>query len=70
MADTYEIVSTAPKTRADPGGQWSNVVAVVFQTKPSGQVGIVDIPETAFTPAEVDRIVAPLAANIEAVKNL
>jgi hypothetical protein len=70
MADTFEVLSTAPKTRVEPGGQYVNVVTVVFRTKPSYQVGVVDIPESAFTPDEVTRIVEPAAANLEAIKNL
>jgi hypothetical protein len=70
MADTFEVLSTAPKTRVEPGGQYTNVVTVVFRTKPSGQVGVIDIPEVAFTPGEVAKVVGPAAANLEAVKNL
>lgn len=70
MAATYDIVSQSPRVRSEVGGQFSNVIQVTFRTKPSNQPGMVDIPETMFTPDEVDRVVGLAAANIEAVQAL
>lgn len=70
MAETYEIVTVAPRTRSEPGGQFVNVQSVTFKTKPSGLTGMVDIPAQVFSATEVDRIVVPLARELEAVKNL
>lgn len=70
MAETYDIVSLQPRTRAVPGGTFQNVVTVTFVTKPNGITGMVDIPEQAFSTEEVDKVVTPKAAILEAVKNL
>ena len=70
MAATFEITSITPTQRADPGQGFVNVKRITFKTKPAGVVGTVDIPESAFTVEEVDKIVAAEAALLESVKNL
>lgn len=70
MAATYDIVSQTPRTRSGVAGQFSQVVEVTFRTKPSNQPGMVDIPATAYTPDEVDRIVSRQAELIETVQAL
>lgn len=70
MAATYEIVTQVPRTRIDPGGTPTQTVLVTFRTKPSAQVGQVDVPMSAYTIDEVDRLVTAKAALIEAVQGL
>lgn len=70
MADTYEIVNIAPRTRGAAGGIFVKTYEVTFTTKPSGLTGQVDIPADTFGPDEVDAAVRPIAATIEAVKHL
>lgn len=70
MADTYKIETQRPATRAQLGGGFANVIEVVFTTKPSGIEGKVDVPATAFSPAEVDALVKSAAVVIEAVQAL
>lgn len=70
MAATYEIVSQTPRTRAEGGSTFTQVVVVQFRTKPSGQIGSVEIPAQVFTPDEVDRLVSARAELIEAVQAL
>jgi len=70
MADSYVITNTTPRTRSAPGGQFTKVQEVTFQALPSKQYGQVDIPLDDFTPDNVAAVVAPLAANLNAVKNL
>lgn len=70
MADTYEIVNQKPRSRSEPGGLIQNVVAITFKTKPSGVVGIVDVPETVYSADEVDKIISAKAALLETVQNL
>jgi hypothetical protein len=70
MADTYTIVSQTPMMTDDGTGQIVPAVEVRFTTKPSGQPGRVRIPQSQFTPDNVDRIVSAEAATIEAVQAL
>lgn len=70
MADTYKITSVRPKVLAVPGGLFQNVMAVTFTTIPHEQTGTVDIPDQAFTDAEVDKVVRAKAALIESVMGL
>jgi len=70
MADTYTIVSQLPVMDSDPSGQVVPSVEVRFTTKPSAQPGKVRIPQSQFTPDNVDRVVKAQAATIEAVQAL
>jgi hypothetical protein len=70
MAANYVIVSQVPKTRAKPGGLFEQVMQITFTTKPSDQVGTVDVPIRMYAADEVDKIVAQQAATIEAVQHL
>lgn len=70
VADTYKIETQRPATRASLGGGFTNVIEVVFTTKPSGIEGKVDVPVSAFSPDEVDAIVRGQAKIIEAVQAL
>lgn len=70
MAATYDIVSQVPRTRIDPGGTPTQTVLITFKTKPSGQVGQVDVPASMYTIDEVDRLATVKAALIEAVQAL
>jgi hypothetical protein len=70
MADTYEIVNSTPRVVSIGGGQFATIVTVTFKTKPGAQLGTVDVPETAFSVDEVDKLVRQKAAILEAVKNL
>lgn len=70
MADVYEIVRAAPRTRAEPGGAFTQVQLVTFRTKPSGYIGTLEVPDAAFTPEEVDRLVREKTAVLEAVAHL
>jgi hypothetical protein len=70
MADTYDIVNIAPRTRSAPGGIFTKVQEVTFTTKPSGLTGQIDIPADMFTPEHVNELVTEQARTIEAVKAL
>lgn len=70
MAETYTIVSQTPRMDTDAAGQVVPSVEVRFTTKPSAQPGRVSVPQSQFTPDNVDRIVSAEAANIEAVQAL
>ena len=70
MAAGYEIVSITPRLRNVAGSTFARVQEVTFTTKPSGLPGRVDIPDDEFDPMHVDGVVAPAAANLEAVKAL
>lgn len=70
MAETYEILSVAPRTRAVGGNVFAKVNEVTFRTKLSGLVGTVDIMADEFTPEHVAEVVSAQAQNLEAVKAL
>jgi hypothetical protein len=70
MADTYTIVSQAPVMDADAAGQLVPSVEIRFTTKPSAQPGKVRVPQSQYSPENVDRIVSREAATIEAVQAL
>jgi hypothetical protein len=70
MATTYEIVSQIPRTRSMPGGQFETVMNVTFRTKPSRQVGSIDVPSAMYNASEVDRLVAEAAQQIEEIQAL
>jgi hypothetical protein len=70
MANKFEIVDVSPKTVSGVAGGFTSVQRVTFSTKPSGVVGIVDIPVAVFTPDEVTKVVGAQADLLETVKNL
>lgn len=70
MADTFEILNVAPRKLADAVGGLVDVQRVTFSTKPSGLIGVAEIPAAAFTPDEVAKVVGTQAALLETVKNL
>lgn len=70
MAANFEITNVTPTRRADANGAFVNVQTVTFVTKPSGLGGTVDVPDTAFSPDEVARVVDAKALLLESVKNL
>lgn len=70
MSETFKIESQRPATRAKPGGGFMSVMEVTFTTKPSGIVGTVDVPDSAYTADEVARLVDAKRDLLEAVQAL
>lgn len=70
MAETYEIVSQTPVTASNVDGTFGPAMEVRFTTKPHNVPGVVRVPMTQYTPANVDNIVAANAATLEAVQQL
>lgn len=70
MADTFEIVTQRRRVEPIPGGLFGRVVDVSFRTKPSGQVGMVTVPDTDEGIATVAELVRAKAALIEATQAL
>lgn len=70
MADTYKIEDQTPRSARTAAGGFYDVMRVTFATKPSGIVGTVDVPISAYSTDEVDRLVRAQAALLEAVQAL
>jgi hypothetical protein len=70
VAETYKIESQRPITSPDASGTFVPAMEITFTTKPSGVPGRVLVPNSQYTPANVDKAVDAAARNIEAVHNL
>lgn len=70
VADTFKIETQQPALRRRIGGDYQDVIEIVFTTKPSGIMGKVDIPVAAFSPDEVATVIAAQAKLLESVQAL
>lgn len=70
MSEAFKIENQRPATRAKPGGGFVPVMEITFTTKPSGITGTVDVPDSAYMPDEVARLVGAKAALLEEVQAL
>lgn len=70
MADNYKVTGQAPITTADASGTFVPGVEITFTTKPHNIVGRVRVPQSMYTPQQVDELLTANAANIEAVQEL
>ena len=70
MADTYDITNITARLVPRGGGGYDTSNLVAFVTKPSGLSGQVIVTGTDADPAEIDAVVRPEAARLEAVKAL
>lgn len=70
VADTYKVISQVPTTAAMPGGTFVPSMEITFETLPSHVAGKVTVPQSQYSPDEVDRVLRQSAATIEAVQAL
>lgn len=70
MSATFKIENQVPRMRAQVGGGFVDVMEVTFTTRPSGIVGKVDIPTSAYTADEVGTKVGAMADLLEQVQGL
>ena len=70
MADNYTITGQRPSSRVSPNMSIERTYEVTFTTKPSGYVGVLEIPVGQFNPDNVHQLVNAQAVNLEAVGNL
>lgn len=68
--ELYAVTSQTQITDLSPGGQVVPAMQVSFTTKPSGIEGRVNVPISAYSAEEVDRLIRAQVAVIEAVQAL
>lgn len=70
MASNFMVVDQMPATIRTASGNIEDGVQITFTTKPSGVTGVVRVPASQYTPAEVEKILSAQAAIIEQVHRL
>lgn len=70
MADNYTVTGQRPSSRVNANMNIERTYEVTFTTKPSGFVGVAEIPVGQFNPDNVHATIDPLALNLEAVAKL
>lgn len=70
MADNYDITGQRPSSRVSPDMRIEDTYTVSFRTKPSGYVGVVQVPVGQYNPDYVHQLVDAQARNLEAIGNL
>lgn len=70
MAEGYKITGQLPTSAVGPTGTYVPSIQVSFETKPSGIIGHVTLPVSAYTVDAVAKAVSESAALLEQVQAL
>lgn len=70
MAANYTITDQRPVTDAGPGGVFVPAMEITFVTKPHNIAGRIRVPNSQYTPVNVDQLITAQAEVIESVQTL
>lgn len=70
MAATYKVTGSNRSVQQTPGGGFVRTMEVSFITEPSNVAGVIEVPETQYTPEHLAPLLEAAAANIEAIHAL
>lgn len=70
MADTFSIIAQQQITDVSDVTNPVQAMRITFRSAANGTQGIVTVPLTDYTPAEVQRRITDYVANIDAVHEL